>query len=193
VATDTKLTHTPSSASGTVAGDDRQRLFCALRLPDDVLDTLVTWQRRELRERVVPRENLHVTLAFLGWRPAGEVPAIAAALRAAAGGAALPLFEVDGYRETRSVGMVTLEDERGRASALAEDLFDRLERIGAYRREQRPWLPHVTVLRFRERPRLRPALPELSPFSPSDAAVYLSRLRPSGAQYVVLESFPLGG
>jgi 2'-5' RNA ligase len=89
--------------------------------------------------------------------------------------------------------MVTLEDERGRASALAEDLFDRLERIGAYRREQRPWLPHVTVLRFRERPRLRPALPELAPFSPSDAAVYLSRLRPSGAQYVVLESFPLGG
>jgi 2'-5' RNA ligase len=142
---------------------------------------------------VVPRENLHVTLAFLGWRPADEGPAIAAELRLAAGNAERPVFEPTGYRETRSVGMVTLADEGGRATALAEDLFERLERLGAYRREQRPWLPHVTVLRFRERPRLRPSLPELPPFSPSDAAVYLSRLRPSGAQYVVLESFPLGG
>ena len=89
--------------------------------------------------------------------------------------------------------MLTLTDEGGRAAALADDLFDRLERLGVYRREQRAWLPHVTVVRFRERPRLRPELPELPPFSPSDAAVYLSRLRPTGAQYVVLESFGLGG
>ena len=89
--------------------------------------------------------------------------------------------------------MLTLADEDGRATALADDLFGRLEGLGVYRRESRAWLPHVTVVRFRERPRLRPALPELAPFSPSDAAVYLSRLRPSGAQYVVLESFALGG
>jgi 2'-5' RNA ligase len=89
--------------------------------------------------------------------------------------------------------MLTLEDEDGRATALAEDLFGRLERLGVYRQERRAWLPHVTVVRFRERPGLRPDLPELPPFGPSDAAVYLSRLRPTGAQYVVLESFGLGG
>jgi hypothetical protein len=49
------------------------------------------------------------------------------------------------------------------------------------------------VLRFRERPRLRPSLPDLGRFSPSDAAVYLSRLRPTGAQYEVVESVALGG
>jgi RNA 2',3'-cyclic 3'-phosphodiesterase len=180
--------------SGSVGGDERQRLFCALRLPDDVLDALVEWQGRELlRGRVVPRDNLHVTLAFLGWRPAGELGSVAAELRAAAAAAARPVFELERYRETRSVGMLALADEGRRADRLAEDLFGRLERLGVYRREQRSWLPHVTVLRFRERPRLRPALPELPPFSPSDAAVYLSRLRPSGAQYVVLESFALGG
>jgi 2'-5' RNA ligase len=187
------LTHALHDSSGSVGRDEQQRLFCALRLPDDILDTLVAWQRRELRERTVPRENLHVTLAFLGWRSAKEVPAVADALRATALATKRPVFELDGYRETRSVGMVTLEDEGGRATALAEELFDRLEHLGVYRREQRPWLPHVTVVRFRERPRLRPALPKLPPFSPSDAAVYLSRLRPSGAQYVVLESFALGG
>ncbi len=181
-------------ASGTVAGDERQRLFCALSLPGDVLDPLAEWQHRELRGgRLVERDNLHVTLAFLGWRPARELSAIAAELQHAARAAARPLFEVDGYRETKSVGMLRLADEGGRAATLAEELFERLERLGVYRREQRPWLAHVTVLRFRERPRLRPALPELPPFSPSDAAVYLSRLRPTGAQYVVLESFALGG
>jgi RNA 2',3'-cyclic 3'-phosphodiesterase len=142
---------------------------------------------------VVARDNLHVTLAFLGSRPASEGAAIAGALRAAASAAARPLLEIAGYRETRSVGMLTLTDEDGRAAALADDLFERLERLAVYRRERRPWLPHVTVVRFRERPRLRPELPELPPFSPSDAAVYLSRLRPTGAQYVVLESFGLGG
>ena len=169
-------------------------MFCALRLPDAVTDALVEWQRREVRAgRIVPRDNLHVTLAFLGNRPARERPAIAHELRAAAAGASRPLLAVTGYRETRSVGMLTLDDEGGRAGALAHDLFGRLERLGVYRREARPWLPHVTVVRFRERPRLRPSLPELDAFAPSDAAVYLSRLRPSGAQYEVLDSFALGG
>jgi 2'-5' RNA ligase len=58
--------------------------------------------------------------------------------------------------------------------------------------ELRPWLPHVTVLRFRRPPRLRPELPELGEIVPSDAAAYLSRLGPKGAEYVVVESFVLG-
>ena len=89
--------------------------------------------------------------------------------------------------------MLTFDDDGGRGAAVADDLAARLEALGVYRREERPWLPHVTVLRFRDRPRLRPALPELEPFAPSDAAVYLSRLRPSGAAYEVVESFALGG
>jgi RNA 2',3'-cyclic 3'-phosphodiesterase len=141
----------------------------------------------------VPPGNLHVTLAFLGSRPAGDLAGVAAALRDAAAGARRPRFALRGYRETRSVGMLTFDDQDGCGAELANDLFERLEALGVYRREARSWLPHVTVLRFRERPRLRPELPELEPFSPSDAAVYLSRLRPSGAQYEVLESVGLGG
>jgi 2'-5' RNA ligase len=176
-----------------VAGGERIRLFCALRLPDDVLDAVGEWQHAHLRGgRIVPRDNLHVTLAFLGSRPAGELETVVDVLRAAAAGAQRPRFAVRGYRETRSVGMLTLDDEHGRADTLAERLFDGLEGAGVYRREVRGWLPHLTVLRFRERPRLAPPLPPLQPFAPSDAAAYLSRLRPDGAQYEVLESVPLG-
>jgi RNA 2',3'-cyclic 3'-phosphodiesterase len=154
---------------------------------------LAAWAERELTGRPVPAGNLHVTLAFLGGRPAAELAGIADAVRGAAHGAARPELDVRAYRETRSVGMLVCDDRDGRAAALADDLHDRLETLGVHRRERRPWLPHVTVLRFRERPRLDPPLPALGPFSPSDAAVYLSRLRPSGAQYEVLESFALGG
>jgi hypothetical protein len=49
------------------------------------------------------------------------------------------------------------------------------------------------VLRFRSPPRLRPPLPALAPFSPSEAAVYHSVLARGGARYEVLESVLLGG
>ena len=169
-------------------GSERLRLFCALCLPADTVLRLDRWGSRALAAgRRVPPANLHVTLAFLGSRPADELAAIAAELRAAADGGGQPTLRLRGYRETRSVGMLTFDDEGGRAAALAARLGDRLEALGVFRRESRPWLPHVTVLRFRERPRLDPPLPELGEVSPSDAAVYSSVLRSDGAQYEILE------
>jgi 2'-5' RNA ligase len=162
-------------------------------VPETVLDTVEWWQRSHVRGRVVSRPNLHVTLAFLGHRPSAELPAIVDATRAAAADARPIRLAPLRYRETQSVGMLVLADDDGAAAAVAADLHGRLERLGVYERERRPWLPHLTVIRFRERPRLHPPLPELEPFSPSDAAVYLSRLHPSGARYEVVESFALGG
>jgi 2'-5' RNA ligase len=175
-------------------GLERARLFCALRLPEPTLDTLCEWQAGHLRDgRTVPREHLHLTLAFLGHRPVTELDGILGALREAAAAAGPIRFLSARYRETRSVGMVVLSDLDGTATRLAEDLFSRLEGLGVHERERRPWLPHVTVLRFRRPPRLKPPLPDLGELMPSDAAVFLSRLRPSGAEYVVVDSFALGG
>ena len=174
--------------------DERLRLFLALRLPPDTVDRLAAWQLETLSVgRVVPPEHLHLTLAFLGGTPAHRLEAVLDALRGAAREARRPLLRVLRYRETRSVGMLALADDGGRATDLALDVQARLEAVRVYRREARPWLPHVTVLRFRERPGLRPPLPDLGDVVPSEAAAYLSRLHPSGARYEVLESVPLGG
>jgi 2'-5' RNA ligase len=183
------------TSAGSVARDERLRLFLALRLPEDALDEIVAWQAESLHGdlRVVPRENLHVTLAFLGHRPAEELPAIADALRSAAAAARPIELSLERYRETRSVGMLVYADVHGTATALADDLQARLEALGVYRREGRPWLPHVTVARFKRRPGLRPRLRTGVPIPPSDAAAYLSRPGRAGAEYVVLESMPLGG
>ena len=181
----------------SVGGRERLRLFCALLLPGRAVETLSRWQADAFGGadgvHVLGPEKLHVTLAFLGHRAVGELEAIAAELGAAARTAPPATLEVKGYRETRSVGMLVCEDEGGRATGLAVDLHERLERLGVYERERREWLPHITVIRFRERPRLQPTVPELEPIVTSEAAVYMSVLRPSGAQYEVLQSVALEG
>ena len=185
------------TSSGSVVGDERPRLFLGFRLPNATARRVVTWQRDELgapeQARLVSAENLHVTIAFLGSRPAGELDSIAGALREAAEAAVRPVLIPVRYRETRSVGMLVFDDREGHATRIAEDVHGRLARLGVYEPERRQWLPHLTVVRFRDRPRLQPPIPDLEPVTMSDAAVYISRLRPTGAQYEVLESVPLGG
>jgi len=182
------------SLPASVGGRERARLFCALRLPDEALDVLSEWQHSCIRGgRAVPRDHLHITLAFLGHRPVGDLESIVGALRESAAAASPIRLVPEGYRETRSVGMLALRDPLGGATRLADDLQRRLEKLGVYERERRAWLPHLTVVRFRERLRLDPPLPELGEVVPSDAAAYHSVLRSTGAQYVVVDSFALGG
>jgi 2'-5' RNA ligase len=178
------------TAPGTVEGDDRIRLFLALELPEDVVGELAAWGKAHLT-RGRPVGSFHVTLAFLGARPRGELERIVDVLRREAAAIEPFLLEPVRYRETRSVGMLVLADPSGRATSLAERVQLGLERLGVYERERRRWLPHVTVLRFRERPRLDPPVPEIGPFAPSGAAAFLSRLHPSGARYEILESCPI--
>lgn len=180
----------------SVEGHDRLRLFCALQLPDGVVQDLVAWQRDAIPEleglRRLRPEQLHVTLAFLGHRPVSDVPVVIRALEEACARAAVPSLAPRRYRETRSVGMIVLDDAGDRATRLAERLHKRLERARVYQREKRRWLPHLTVVRFRTPPRLRLEPPALGVFEPSDAAVYHSLLRPGGAQYEVLHTVALG-
>jgi 2'-5' RNA ligase len=184
------------TGAASVGGRERPRLFAALVLPDDTVRRLVDWQSTALATahdvRPVGAANLHITAAFLGPRPVTELDAILGQLRAAAGSAARPVLSATGYRETRTVGMVGLDDLGGSATAFAEDIQHRFEAIGVYEPERRKWLPHITVVRFRRRPRLSPELPDLGRVSPSEAAVYHSVLRPTGAQYEILESVSLG-
>jgi 2'-5' RNA ligase len=160
---------------------------------------LVAWQREQLLPgarpggRLVPPANLHVTLAFLGSRPAAEVPAISASLVEAAGSGEQIQLRPVAYRETGRVGMIVYEDVGGAAGRVRAGLVERLEAIGAYRREARPWLPHVTVRRLGEREGQFPPVTNIRSISVVRAALYASALRPAGAQYDVLETVPLGG
>ncbi|PWU20732.1 MAG: hypothetical protein C5B48_12175, partial [Candidatus Rokuibacteriota bacterium] len=117
------------TSARSVEGRERIRLFCALTLPDEALDALVAWQHDALRcaARALGRDQLHVTLAFLGHRLASDLESVAEALREAAGAVRQPLFLAPlRYRETRTVGMLVLSDEGTAAAALATSLHERL-------------------------------------------------------------------
>jgi 2'-5' RNA ligase len=180
----------------TLGAGGSLRLFLALLLPHHAETAIARWSDEHLRGGRRP-ESLHVTLAFLGRQPQGALGGIVDALRECAADRRPFILAPARYRETRSVGMLVLDDPSGEATRLASELQRRLEELGLYRMEARPWLPHVTVLRFRERPRLAPPLAplqaELEGFAPSEAAAFVSRLHRTGARHEVLERCALGG
>jgi len=176
------------SGVARVEGDEKVRVFCGLRLPEATAEAIAAWQAGLDGGRIVPRNNLHFTLAFLGWQPRARLPEVVAALHRRCAETAPPAFELERYQETRAVGMLVFTQDEGAqrlALGLQRDLLGQAER--------ETWLPHVSVFRFRTRPRLRPPLPKLGSVVTSEAAAYLSVLRPAGAEYVVVESVHLGG
>jgi len=183
------------TSDASVGGNGRLRLFCALRLPGGVLDSVVRWQQDlALPGRVVPRENLHLTLAFLGshtqlHRPSHRRRA-ACGLRS--GRADLPPGVRLPGRAARP-GCLPWRTRAGRPRGWPVTCTNALHGLGIYEPDKRPWLPHLTTFRFREKPRLRPPLPALGRVCPSDAALYNSLLRSTGAQYVVMATLALGG
>ena len=167
-----------------------------LRLPDDVLDDLAAWQaehrlarrgrpaREPARHARVPRRPAGATRCRSSRRARAAAPR---ARRRSCSSRAR-------YRETRSVGMVVFATRAARRRRSPADLDARLERPASTAASGGRGCRTSPCSRFREPPAAaRRRCPELGPFSPSDAAVYSSVLRPGGAEYEVLETVALGG
>ncbi|HUO70275.1 MAG TPA: RNA 2',3'-cyclic phosphodiesterase [Solirubrobacteraceae bacterium] len=181
---------------------ERVRLFVALELPRDARAMLVEWRERvpggreELR--LLAPESLHVTLCFLGWRWADEIPAIAAATEVVG---SLPAAElVIGPPvwlppNRPRVLAVELED-RGEALGRAQAALSRVLAAGGwFVAEKRPFFAHVTVARVRKDARVRDKElpgPPVEALRATTITLFRSRLQRGGAQYEALHSVQLG-
>jgi RNA 2',3'-cyclic 3'-phosphodiesterase len=171
----------------------RVRLFAALDLPGDVRAELGDWARGEFgsREelRLVPEENLHATLCFLGWREEGEVERIGELVEACTGAVGDLAWAGATWLPPRRprVLAVDLVDEGRGLRALQQRVSDALAEGAGYVPEKRPYRPHVTVARVRKGARVprSESLPALAPRGWSGGALtlYRSLLSPSGARY----------
>jgi 2'-5' RNA ligase len=178
--------------------DDHARLFVALQLPAEVRSALFGWAREHTaglgRLRLVDPASLHVTLCFLGSRPATEVVDIAAACRdAASGHPAATLTIGDALwlppRRPRVLTVALADDEHGALAAVQAALSGALSDGGFYEPETRPFLAHVTVARVQREARIRapdvPA-PEATRFSATTVTLFRSRLGKGPARYEAL-------
>jgi 2'-5' RNA ligase len=174
----------------------RLRLFVACDLPRDVERAVATWQREELGShedlRVVPA--LHLTLAFLGSLDAERAPDLERVLSAVRWRRAEcrlrePLF-LPAHGKRRVVAL-ELADPSGTLRRLQAEVSAGLAAEGLYTPEKRPWLPHVTVARFR-----RPSHPfslqnvNVGPFGVVRMVLYSSHLERAGAVHTPLADFP---
>jgi len=177
----------------------RARLFVALDLPEEVRAGIVAWGRRELADpalRVVPPESLHVTLAFLGYMPEGEIERLGEIVESLT--ASAPQVRLGDPAARPSPGRARLFALPVESSAVIEmqaELERKLVAKRLYRPEKRPFWPHVTVARVKsedrgsKRPRRVEKLPGALPKDLLQAAVcrrvtlYRSELKPSGAEY----------
>lgn len=187
----------------------RFRLFVAIELPEAVRNGVGAWGRRELVDpalRPVRPESLHITLAFLGYRPEKEIESIAAAVEANA--APAPLIELSGPVTRPARGkprFFALAALSPGAEQIQARLSERLVAERLYEPEKRPFWPHVTVARVRtesrgsRRPRAVERPPsELPPglleaFYGVRLTLYRSELQPLGARYVPLAQVELPG
>jgi RNA 2',3'-cyclic 3'-phosphodiesterase len=185
----------------SAGADERVRLFVALELPEPVRGALISWRDRALRGarevRPLAAESLHVTLCFLGWRTAGEIPAIAAACRAVAADPAPSLsLGAPRWLPPRRPGVLAVEllDRDGALTRAQARLSEVLAAGGWYQPEKRPYLPHVTVARVGRQGRPPTELPPSAAapeFRASRVVLYRSRLLRSGASYEAVSTVEL--
>jgi len=187
----------------------RARLFVALDLSEETREGVVGWSEKALADpalRPVAPESLHITLAFLGYRPEKEIEAIATAVEESI--APAPWVELRDPEPRPPRGrarLYALPAISPGAEALQAGLEQRLVEAGFYEPEKRPFWPHVTVARVRPEARgsRRPAvvseppgpIPEglAEPRTSVRMRLYRSVLQSSGARYVPLAQVELPG
>lgn len=184
----------------------RHRVFIAINLPEEIKKELSSFQAKwlELPVRWVKPENLHITLAFLGYLSDGELFEVLKLTKEVA--SRNQSFSINlkkiiyGPPKKMPPRMVWAEGEKSEELAkLQKDLENSLSASsikGMEESETRPLISHITLGRIRqwefrqiepeEKPEINEAI-SLS-FEVNSIEVMESHLKRGGAEYTVLES-----
>jgi 2'-5' RNA ligase len=183
------------------------RTFIAIELPEATREALARVQEQLKQSRAGVRwlnpGAIHLTLKFLGDIDPAQVEDLAAAMAQAvqsepplnlsAGG--LGAFPNNRNPRVVWIGIIGEVERLVRIQARLEKALAPL----GFPREERPFRPHLTLGRVKERRRLRElteamaslALPGFNSFDVREIILYKSDLRPTGAIYTKLHHMPL--
>jgi 2'-5' RNA ligase len=187
------------------------RIFIAVKMPDDVIQKITRisnyFQKQTPKEALkwVETENLHLTLKFLGEIPESTITKVQAILKAVADDQ--PPFDIaiaglGMYPHAKRPRVVWLGVEGvDPLIALHKQLDSELAKIGL-REETRPFNPHLTLGRVRQRTSRETAakvgdilsefkVDSLGSFTVGDIHLIESQLTPQGPIYTTRFTTPL--
>jgi RNA 2',3'-cyclic 3'-phosphodiesterase len=176
------------------------RAFVALELDERLRSAIAALQdrfRALAGLRLVRPEGVHLTLRFLGWTTSARLEALAPRLASAA--RACPPFEatvsgVGTFPERGSPRVLWLGIELPPSVRELQRACERAARDTGFDAEERPFAPHLTLGRFRERvPRPKLAPVGLGTTRIETLVLFRSELRQGGAVYTPLVRFALEG
>lgn len=179
-----------------------KRCFICIPLDEMIVADLTEWlaEADPPRLRPVTPENMHLTVKFLGDVEDREIPRIIDALREAVADAEPMELEVTGVRclpNARRPRVLAAALEKPEAlGGLFERVEEAMARVG-FQREGRAFTPHITIGRFKQRPRRGDPPPPEDPDGPptgfrADRLILMqSTLEKAGPTYTPLAEFPL--
>jgi 2'-5' RNA ligase len=186
------------------------RSFLAFELPPDIMRTVKDISEDIRRTRLdlkwVKVDNIHLTVVFMGNIRSEDVLAIGEEAGDVCVGFEpfeIALKGLGVFPNTRRprVLWLGLEIEADRISSFRDSLQERLLDFGV-REEKRAFTPHLTLGRFRKPESHDPLLGDIiSRYADikcpvgrlEELVMFKSELRPGGAEYTRLKSFPLKG
>ncbi len=190
--TSTKAVVVPTETSA--ARPVTERLFFALWPDRTVRGALAAYSRdlqRECRGKRVPAQNLHATLAFIGNTSAEKLDAI----RAAAAKLAVPAFDLridrPGYWQHNTIAWAGCETVPAELQRLADELRAALVSADV-KFDDKPFVPHVTLLRKANRPQRFPRLVPIA-WRVESFALVRSNPQTDGTAYEVIGTWGGGG
>ncbi|MFQ5991506.1 MAG: RNA 2',3'-cyclic phosphodiesterase [Nitrospiraceae bacterium] len=192
-------------------GIEQIRTFIAIELPGTLRQALADQQAqlrdligrtgdRSIRLQWVKPESIHVTLKFLGDVDASLIPKMQASLAGAVSSQPRFSVEVSGLgafpdAQAPRVLWVGMSGSGKELAGLAAQVDQALHELG-FPLESRPFRPHLTVARIKERSRevgraltasgVMTKAVEIGSLAVSSVSVMKSELKPSGAVYTRL-------
>jgi RNA 2',3'-cyclic 3'-phosphodiesterase len=174
------------------------RLFVALALPDEVAQGLLRLESGVPGARWGTREQLHLTLRFIGDMDERDAGAIDEALS----GLSAPRFTLElkgvgafGGKNPRALWAGVVPNEA--LTHLQRKIESAIQRLG-FPAEERKYTPHVTLARLRATPASRVmdyladhALYVSGPLEVREFVLFSSRLTPNGSVYTAEREYPL--
>jgi 2'-5' RNA ligase len=185
--------------------NDKKRLFIAITLPEDIkarlfdLTTDLSSKDREIRP--VSAANIHLTLKFLGDVYADRISKISKTLEVTARSQKSSSFLIgcgfEAFPDIHNARIIYVPVIKG--ADLIENFFksleDNLSKI-KIRKESRKFISHITVARIKRKKDISRPLKNLKTGSFKECSfdsvtLFESILKPSGAQYIILDKYQL--